>query len=982
MRKRIFQSILIIIAIFLLSVIAVFLLAKIKPSGFNIQKDSKDTQQIAVSDLADGQSIQFGEEDYVFVPEERHIVTDEETGIVFCNNLLNVYLKSSLDEKAAQKIADLVNGKIGGYIHAPINLLQILIPETSLNELTILAQQLNKDDRVLLACEEIPVQIERNTYSSVAEVLADDQNPWTYESTFVDKGNEANPAGNDWWAEAIGAYTAWKYDDLSNQFENPDDKIKIGVLDSGYYQDKLVVDDLHLYPEGLQTPDLHGTAVVRIMAERNDEWNIRGIFDHAVVYASDFDVKNGSSDTNYINNGFFTVLLKMQLDKGVKVINNSWGSNDTLLSYEEYERLVQWENDEYKNKTGYQEQVATKEEYQKLVRNNAARINSWTRSCLMFMLQELRSSTGSFASSSDFVIVQSAGNGSRYDNTACEAEANGGFCMITEDFYNNLFDEASRTRLMEEGVTFDEIQKRIAVVAAVRNKDEAGQYRLSNSSGYGKQVTLCAPGEDIFFGLVDRSQEKDVPEDRKRVWQESGTSLAAPMVTASIGYLLSLDPDLTAPEALQLLIDTANVAYPAQNSSDYREDYPMLNIGKAVTMLMGKVENNGGNVVGYQNRVYYWRLSPEAMTASGQNYFTFNANAASELICRSQDGTERVLLTDCAQGPIYISGEYLYYERTFNSWGVYHIPTGQVYSRDGDVFGVDTLRGGYFVKKSYDVYYCSPGNEDVLLPFDSTQILGIFEDGLYICSEDDLGMNFFRFKNNFSDAQKLGSIPYVNLIDTYIADIIHGKDCLFLNIGRIQGTGLFYTGQLYKVSCEGDGITTLVSGTANDTVGFRYVAYADTEDGEFLYYYGGESLANAGASYSYNGIDWNVKRVDVSSGTRSDSDFALDWNGSIVSDNRLLYRGPTSQEYQEILNVNQLPDGFDSLGERILPDGTTKYTIPYRVDVVYDTEYVTLLEMKKSQWDVSRYITFERGTSKMISIRGDAVQTVFDFTPR
>ena len=34
-----------------------------------------------------------------------------------------------------------------------------------------------------------------------------------------DKGNESDPKGNDWWAEAIGTYSAWEYTDSGYEWK-------------------------------------------------------------------------------------------------------------------------------------------------------------------------------------------------------------------------------------------------------------------------------------------------------------------------------------------------------------------------------------------------------------------------------------------------------------------------------------------------------------------------------------------------------------------------------------------------------------------------------------------------------------------------------------------------------------------------------------------------------------------------------------------
>ena len=62
----------------------------------------------------------------------------------------------------------------------------------------------------------------------LSQPTAADQNPWQASGTETDRGHESQPAGTDWWAEAIGAYTAWNYEQW---FQD----VSVGIIDSGFY---------------------------------------------------------------------------------------------------------------------------------------------------------------------------------------------------------------------------------------------------------------------------------------------------------------------------------------------------------------------------------------------------------------------------------------------------------------------------------------------------------------------------------------------------------------------------------------------------------------------------------------------------------------------------------------------------------------------------------------------------------------------------
>ena len=82
-------------------------------------------------------------------------------------------------------------------------------------------------------------------------------------------------------------------------------------------------------------------------------------------------------------------------------------------------------------------------------------------------------------------------------------------------------------------------------------------------------------------------------------------------------------------------------------------------------------ENNGGNFVRYKENTYYWRFAPGSIEQTGiLGNFEQKKEISNELICRTPEGKEIVLLEDIGTGPIFICGDSLFYEKADNSWGV------------------------------------------------------------------------------------------------------------------------------------------------------------------------------------------------------------------------------------------------------------------------------------------------------------------------
>ena len=129
----------------------------------------------------------------------------------------------------------------------------------------------------------------------------------------------------------------------------------------------------------------------------------------------------------------------------------------------------------------------------------------------------------------------------------------------------------------------------------------------SNYMGSGGEVTLAVIAQDVYTGM-DTNGEPHVA---------SGTSFAAPQVTAAVAVLQALDPTLTAVEIKQILVDTAATEISDPAISDRIKDVdPAL----------------GGRVLRIDNAV--WQVLQERLQVTGSADFdqvigeaTLNASA-------------------------------------------------------------------------------------------------------------------------------------------------------------------------------------------------------------------------------------------------------------------------------------------------------------------------------------------------------------------
>lgn len=541
--------------------------------------------------------VDFSNGDYIFTPDKDSIAYDEDNCVIFFNNQLIVYTFSEMSDKHVSELAEVVNGDVVGRLSGSINALQIRVKPSSFDELNSMAAQLMAHDDVLYAGYDYPIQMFTDEVGNdaKAESMAD-SNPWSSDPSHPDqnRGEEHHPAGNDWWAEAIGAYTAWQYSDQCQPIE-------VGIIDNGFDTNhKDLAGHITFLPDySGNTIEDHGTHVAGIIGARNNKIGIRGVSDSADLLCADWS-PNGSktnylrmvwkslpflrdwspngSETNYLSTGEYLEITKQLIENGVRVINNSWGNY--FLSFKSIRDKI------YKNWNLFPIKYFLKKEEASL--KNAGTYDSYLKfvethgkrtalECTIMMIQLMLNDN------KDFLIVQSAGNGLDNSGPGVDATNSAFFCAIGNNIYN-LLNETVRSRLAQRKIDYNSIDERILIVGAVEKEFDSTGYKMTQYSNFGPTVDICAPGgyKDIFSTLAGNKYN-----------YLYGTSMAAPMVTGSAAFIWSLNPDLTAPEVRNILLtNTISQAHGVGNGSEYT--YPMLNVGTAAKAA-SVPENNGGS---------------------------------------------------------------------------------------------------------------------------------------------------------------------------------------------------------------------------------------------------------------------------------------------------------------------------------------------------------------------------------------------------
>jgi len=250
-----------------------------------------------------------------------------------------------------------------------------------------------------------------------------DKNPWSAADDLSDRGNEKEPDGNDWWAEAIGAYTAWNYSHLCKD-------IKVGIIDNGYeLQHEDFAGKIHMINQNSAVD--HGTHVAGIIGAEDNNVGIRGIVDFAQLYCADL-WEDDSIESRHTLLEYFAIVNDM-IQKGTKVINNSWGAL--------------WPEDRLS---------------EAFVENRLNKGLRLTAEISLVMIAHLITS-----GHEDFIVVQAAGNGDD-TYTGVDARCSGFFCMIDEGIYNRL-PETTLAKIQEADIKYEMIEDRIIIVGAVEN---------------------------------------------------------------------------------------------------------------------------------------------------------------------------------------------------------------------------------------------------------------------------------------------------------------------------------------------------------------------------------------------------------------------------------------------------------------------------------------------------------------------------------
>ncbi len=547
---------------FIMGLIGIFLLGKIIPGG---SSGNSGNQQIQPSYSEPAASTPLRASlNGSYMPDENDFRFDDSDSITgYVDHVILVFFQSDVTDDEVQRVAALVNGELIGCIDS-IDCFELRVPVSGRDALEALCETLLKEKSVIRACTDsvdYSTTLEWSDPNMEDVVPNDPWGEWTWfpqeiRNVILQQWSMILPRGKNWHQELIGAPSAWAYSEYYSH-------VSVGVIDGGFDTEHsdLQITVVNSFANN-QTRDNkemadsynHGTHVAGIIgATRGNGSGINGILSGPYTLYG-FCVNNVNVQSVNLT------ASAMMLNEGCRVINRSrglpwhkWEDSKGVEHYAIAENGRPFNPDtgvEYTDEVWNEEGVAAAKD-------------------VLILLQ---------AYGPRFMLVNSAGN------SGIEARYNGWICSVTRECAERAVEEMPGT-----GYTADDIMNAIIIVGAVAQNENYGNYSISDTdeilcdrnleltdfSNHGDQVTVCAPGYNIYSTV--RNGYDSYP----------GTSMAAPIVAACAAQIWSVDTDQTPGQVKARLLSTATDGVAAVSRFDGDgSTYSIVNLKDAVESLL------------------------------------------------------------------------------------------------------------------------------------------------------------------------------------------------------------------------------------------------------------------------------------------------------------------------------------------------------------------------------------------------------------
>ncbi len=465
------------------------------------QTDSAETEIAKAVEINSKTVERFEDENDVFYEPEEESISTLEDETTYINDAVTVFFSDDATLVDKKKVVDSLGGEIVGRVDF-MNEYEIKIERSDFYEINNLCDELMQNDKVEFAS------------CSLAEKVTPDyipNDPWTF-TDWDDDALDRSFSFSNWWIKATDIDKAWDYDEYFSD-------IDVGIVDTGFDPTHEDLEGKIVFPnrffEENNAPTYHGNHVAGIIgAKQDNEKGLTGIVRDGRLICIDWQA-NEESGQQWNNDARVMTGFVNAVRAGARVVNFSLGNSSSL---------------------------GDKTDKLQIVKDVEGKFASYY---IAKMLQK----------GYDFVCCQSAGNGVHKDNVlihSVDASNNGTFCAVTVD-------NAVKT---VKGVTPQDIVDRIIVVAAAKFNGK-NTYEQADFSNGGSQVSICAPGCDIYSTYYygdDSKYNKNAYESL------NGTSMAAPIVTGIASLVWSVNPAFTGAQVKRFVCDEANTKYEVADS--------------------------------------------------------------------------------------------------------------------------------------------------------------------------------------------------------------------------------------------------------------------------------------------------------------------------------------------------------------------------------------------------------------------------------
>ena len=569
------MSFLISMAVFLvLGLILAYVIGKLLPGG---KGNAGDKQiQPEVQEAVETSDLQR-ELGGTYTPDEKDFRFDDSDSVSgYVDHVILVYFRKGVSDEEVRRVASLVDGDLIGCISG-LNLFEIRVPVSGSEALRQLCSTLSDEESVDWATLD---RVSRVTSSwsdpGLGDFVPNDPwGEWTWipqglRNLFLQQWSMIWPRGNNWHQEIIGAPSAWAYEEYYS-------RVSVGIIDGGFDTDhpdlRITVVNPDANRQTLQDAEMkdnydHGTHVAGIIgATRGNGTGVNGILCGEYSLFG-YCVNHGSEDTEVAS-------VKMDgcdrlLRQGCRVINRSMG-----LRWRYWDKNNVWHDCINENNRPFDEND-----------NNREITDEEWRDHGILAANEVLTLLINYGN--DFLLVNSAGNDS------IDALYNGWICSVTRE----TAEAAVRERGPDCPYTAQDVLDAIMIVGSVDNNKDYGEFTfirdgvplipadcerslvLSDFSNFGSQVTIAAPGNEVYSTVDHRGWSSDYNE-------MGGTSMASPVLAACAAQVWSIDLDMSPGEVKQCLLSTAIEGVNKGSEKDTTNaSYEMVNLKDAVERLL------------------------------------------------------------------------------------------------------------------------------------------------------------------------------------------------------------------------------------------------------------------------------------------------------------------------------------------------------------------------------------------------------------